>query len=76
MHLMGMYVHEAVAVALANAFRGKGDKPISYSDKPYEFLTETEAEERKRNADAERLKAAFMAFAERTKKRLEKDGNE
>lgn len=33
--LQGLYVHEAVSVALGNAFRKKGTRPQPYSDKPY-----------------------------------------
>ena len=32
--LLGMYVHEAVAVVISNAFAGKGEAPKKYRDKP------------------------------------------
>ena len=34
LYLSGIYTYEAVSVALSNAFRGKGKKPIEYRDKP------------------------------------------
>lgn len=30
----GFYTYEAVAIAVSNAFRGKGQKPIEYRKKP------------------------------------------
>lgn len=74
-HLLGMYVYDAVAIAINNQFRKSGQAPASYPDKPYEFLTEKEIAERKRKAEIEKMKAQFMTFVEQTRKRLEKNGN-
>lgn len=69
LHLQGQYVYDAVMIAIANAF-SKGS-PIQYPEKPYEFLSKEEIEKRRQQAEVERLKGAFMAFAETTKTRLE-----
>lgn len=74
MHLQGAYIYEAVSVALGNALRRQGDKVLSYCDKPYEFMKEEELKKRKQQAETEKLKAAFQAFAEQTRMRLE-NGN-
>lgn len=52
--LQGVYFHEAVAVAIGNAFRDKGKKPTKYSQKPYDIFgkeKETPKEKRQRIAD-------------------------
>lgn len=33
-YFQGIYTYEAVAKAVGNAFRGKGQKPVEYRDKP------------------------------------------
>ena len=57
--LHGLYVHNAVAVSLANSF-GKGK--TKYIEKPISFKQKGNMEER--------LKAEFGAFAERLKDKL------
>lgn len=74
-HLMGMYVYDAVAIAISNQFRRAGDKVTNYPEKPFEFLTDEELAKRKQKAELEKMKAQFMAFAEQTRKRLENNGN-
>ncbi len=73
-HLMGIYVFDAVSIAISNLFRKNGSNYTSFPDKPYEFLSDEEMQRRKRQTELEKAKAQFMAFAEATKKRLEKDG--
>lgn len=56
MHVMGMYVVESLYATVGNMFRGKGQKPHQYPDKPYELFGEephelTEEEIRKGNED-------------------------
>lgn len=52
--LQGVYFHEAVSVAIGNAFRDKGKRPVKFSQKPYDIFEknkETNAEKRKKIAD-------------------------
>lgn len=43
-YFQGIYTYEAVAKAVGNAFRGKGQKPVEYRDKP--LLAEIEDKNR------------------------------
>lgn len=43
--LQGVYTNNAVAVAIANAFRKKGSPPVKYLEKPLDIFPKTEAEE-------------------------------
>ena len=54
--LQGMYFYEAVAVALANGFGKKGQKPKKYTEKPYKIREDTK-EEKAKKAEQERQKA-------------------
>ena len=50
--LQGLYVHEAVSIALGNAFRKKGASPMKYTEHPYpvtplERREQKEAEEKR-----------------------------
>ncbi len=38
MHIMGMYVSESLASTVCNMFRGKGQKPHKYPEKPYDLF--------------------------------------
>ena len=52
--LQGVYIHEAVTVAIGNAFRGKGKQPAKFSQKPYDIFgkeKETPKQKRQRIAD-------------------------
>lgn len=73
LHLLGQYTHDAVAIALANAFRRAGDEAIEYPAKPYTFISQKEYDKRKRDADLQRWEAQFAQFAEGVRKRLEKE---
>lgn len=44
-HLMGFYQYQAVSIALSNAFREKGKKPIPYLEKPIEIFKERKTKE-------------------------------
>lgn len=69
MWMQGLYVYEALAVVLNNAFRGKSGKEMHYLKEPIP-LTEEEVKERKerdaRIANAE-AKAKFEVWAESLK---------
>lgn len=55
MWLQGLYIHKAVEVVLQNAFAKKGSTPERYLDKPIR-ITPLTAEEKEKNAEAERQK--------------------
>ena len=54
--LQGVYFFEAVSIAICNSFRGKGQKALSYPEKPYR-ITPLTAKEKKAAKEAERQKA-------------------
>ena len=56
MWMMGRYIHEGVAIALHNAFRKQGERPLPYIKEPYRITPPT-PEEKKAEAEAERQKA-------------------
>lgn len=49
----GFYTYEAVAIAVGNAFRGKGQKPMEYRKKPILFED--------KEADLQKQREAFVA---------------
>lgn len=57
MWLQGMYFYQAIAIALSNAFRGKGKQPQNYPDKPMDIFPKTEAEQK---AENERIKQRII----------------
>ena len=59
----GYYTYEAVAVAIGNAFRGKGQKPHKYRDKPILFEDS--------EANLQKLREAFVAALETMKTNFE-----
>lgn len=69
MYVNGRYVFDAVSIALANAFRGKGAAPINWLDEPYRLMPFTEEEERIRaEEEREKLIAFFNAMIPKTPK--------
>lgn len=55
MWLQGLYFYHGVSVALGNAFRKKGAKPIKYMSEPIRIIPMTE-EEKKAKAEQEKKK--------------------
>lgn len=53
--LQGLYIYDAIGIALHNAFRKKGEKAEKYRDRPIRITPLTEAEKQK-NAEVERQK--------------------
>lgn len=53
--LQGLYIYDAIGIALHNAFRKKGEKAEKYREKPIRITPLTEAEKEK-NAEVERQK--------------------
>lgn len=52
MWLQGMYIHDSVSIAIANAFGKKGANPILYPNKPY-AITKPEQERDGENRQAQ-----------------------
>ncbi len=46
MWLQGLYIYNAVGVAIANAFAGKGSKKQTYLEQPIEILPKREAQKK------------------------------
>lgn len=59
----GYYTYEAVAIAIGNAFRGKGQKPHKYRDKPILFEDS--------EANLQKQREAFVAALEVMKSNFE-----
>lgn len=59
----GLYTYEAVAVAVSNAFRGKGQKPVEYRKKPYLYENS--------EASLQKQREAFVAALETMKTNFE-----
>lgn len=59
----GYYTYEAVAIAIGNAFRGKGQKPHKYRDKPILFEDS--------EANLQKQREAFVAALETMKSNFE-----
>lgn len=61
--LQGLYVYDAFAVCLANAFRKRGSKVHEYLDKPIDLFPLTEKEKRRREKEEqEKMKKAMEAM--------------
>lgn len=72
--LQGLYVHDAVAVSLANAFRGKGAKRQNYLERPIDIYPLTEQEKARREKEEQaKMEAAMKAMIRRQKRESKKD---
>ena len=61
--LQGMYIYDAFAVTLANAFRSKGAKRQSYLERPIDIFPLTEAEKQRREQEeTKKMEAAMKAM--------------
>ena len=49
--LQGLYIYDAVAVCLSNAFSKRGSKKLTYIEKPVDLFPLTEAEKRRREQE-------------------------
>lgn len=72
--LQGMYVYEAVGVALSNAFKKKGTPPEKYPEKPFRLTPLTEIE---KEAENKRIVAEFrnklLAFGKQCEARHKRE---
>lgn len=56
--MQGMYIYEAFAAVLKNAFSKKGSTPAKYPEKPYDIFPEEKTEDQKlQEEEQERIKA-------------------
>lgn len=72
--LQGLYVYDAFAVCMANAFAKRGAKKVDYLDKPVDIFPLTDAEkERREQEERDKMQQAMEAIA-RKQRRKKKQG--
>lgn len=75
--LQGFYVFDAFATCLANAFRKRGQKALTYLDKPIDIFPLTEREKKRREAEENaKMQKAMEAMMRKQKKRKKKQKGE
>ena len=58
--LQGLYIYDAFSVTMANAFKKKGAKSVSYPEKPYDVARKTKKEkEAAAKAEQRKIKKYF-----------------
>lgn len=58
--LQGLYIYDAFSVTMANAFKKKGAKSVSYPDKPYDVARKTKKEkEAAAKAEQQKIRKHF-----------------
>ena len=71
--LQGLYVYDAFAVCLANAFRKRGAKLQNYFDKPLDIFPLTEREKKRREAEElAKMQKAMEEMARQQRRRKKK----
>ena len=72
--LQGLYVYDAFAVCMANAFAKRGAKKENYLEKPVDIFPLTDAEkERREQEERDKMQQAMEAIA-RKQRRKKKQG--
>lgn len=72
--LQGLYVYDAFAVCMANAFAKRGAKKENYLEKPVDIFPLTDAEkERREQEERDKMQLAMEAIA-RKQRRKKKQG--
>ena len=72
--LQGLYVYDAFAVCMANAFAKRGAKKVNYLEKPVDIFPLTDAEkERREQEERDKMQQAMEAIA-RKQRRKKKQG--
>ena len=76
--LQGLYVHQAVSVAVNNLFRKKGAKPKGYLDKPLPVTRREQREQRRMEEQSryKRIRGAFERMMAGVNARFKKNGGE
>lgn len=68
--LQGLYVFDAFAVCLSNAFAKSGQKRQKYLERPIDIFPLTEAEKKRREAEEnEKMRQAMEAMAAKQRQR-------
>lgn len=71
--LQGLYVFDAFAVCLANAFARKGAKKQTYIERPVDIFPPTEQEKKRREAEEyAKMQAAMEAMIRKQKQQQRK----
>ena len=71
--LQGLYVFDAFAVCLANAFAKSGQKRQKYLERPIDIFPLTEEEKKRREAEEnEKMRQAMEAMAAKQRQRKNK----
>lgn len=74
--LQGLYVFDAFAVCLANAFAKSGAKRHKYLEKPIDIFPLTEAEKKRREAEENaKMRQAMEAMAAKQRQRKKQKGD-
>ena len=74
--LQGLYVFDAFAVCLANAFAKRGSKKQNYIDKPIDIYPLTESEKKHREAEANaKMQAAMEAMVREQRRKKKSKGD-
>ena len=74
--MQGLYVYDAFAVCLANAFRKRGAKVQNYLEKPIDIFPLTEKEKREREQEEfEKMQRAMEAMARKQRSRKKQKGD-
>lgn len=70
--LQGVYVYDAFAVCLANAFAKRGSKKQTYIEKPIDIFPLTEREKKRRESEEKAKMQAAMETMMREQRRRKK----
>jgi len=73
--LQGLYVFDAFAVCLANAFAKKGAKKQNYLERPIDIFPLTEQEKKRREQEENAKMQAAMEAMRRQRQRKKKQGD-
>lgn len=74
--LQGLYVFDAFAVCLANAFAKRGSKKQNYIEKPIDIFPLTEREKKHREAEANaKMQAAMEAMVREQRRKKKSKGD-
>lgn len=74
--LQGLYVFDAFAVCLANAFSKRGAKKQTYIEKPIDIFPLTEREKKRREAEENaKMQAAMEAMAREQRRKKKSKGD-
>ena len=68
--LQGLYVYDAFAVCMANAFAKRGAKKVDYLEKPVDIFPLTDAEkERREQEERDKMQKAMEAIASKQRRK-------